>query len=327
MKAAVTGASGHIGNNICRRLLEEGIQVKALVRNDQRSLEGLNVELVKGDLLDDESLRRLLRDVDVVFHLAAVISIKGNSKGTLNDVNVEGTKRLANLCLNEQIKRFIHFSSIHALNQYPLDTVLTEENALVNHNAFAYDRSKSNAEKVILDLCEKGLNAVILNPTSVIGVHDYKPSLIGQAFLRIAGGKLPALIPGGSDWVDVRDVCQGAISAINKGRKGERYLLSGHWFSIEDLAEEIGKHSKKKKPVKVSTTLAKLGLPFMSLYSKLSKTHPLYTKESLEILASSNKNISSQKAETELAYVKRPFSETIEDTFNWFKNNQMIRNL
>jgi len=324
MTAAVTGANGHIGNNLCRELLNQGYKVKVLIRKDSDALKGLDLELIKGDVTDKESLQKLIEGADIVFHLAAIISINRKQKHLLPAINIEGTRNISEICLENNIKRLIHFSSVHALNQYPLDKPLTEENPLAGNDTYAYDRSKAEAEKIILKACDKGLNAIILNPTSVIGVNDYKPSLLGQAVLKIAKGKLPALIPGGFDWVDVRDVVQGAISAIEKGRAGERYLLSGHWRTLEDLTNEINKYSGRKNPIKTPTFLAKIGLPFINLYGKIKNEAPLYTNESLNILKYSNKNVSRLKASEELDYTAHPFSETIKDTFDWFKKNGMI---
>jgi len=325
MTAAVTGASGHIGNNLCRELLKEGYKVKALVREDVDALQNFDVEFVKGDISNKESLQKLTKDADVVFHLAAIISITGNSKDILTKINIEGTKNIIEASLKQNVKRFIHFSSVHAISQYPLNKPLTENNSLVGKDAYAYDRSKAGAEKVVLEACKNGLNAVILNPTSVIGINDYKPSLLGQAFLKIAKGKLPALIPGGFDWVDVRDVVKAAITAINKGEKGERYLLPGYWRSLEDLATEINLHTGKKNPIKFPLFVAKIGVPFISLYSKIFKKEPLYTFESLNILNQSNKNISNKKAKEELNYNPRKFEETIEDTYKWFVKQNLIK--
>ncbi len=324
MTAAVTGANGHIGNNLCRELLKQGYNVKVLIRNDSDALKGLDLELIKGDVTDKESLQKLIEGADVVFHLAAIISINRRQKHLLPAINIEGTRNISEICLENNVKRFIHFSSVHALNQYPLDKPLTEENPLAGNNTYAYDRSKAEAEKIILNACEKGLNAIILNPTSVIGVNDYKPSLLGQAVLKIANGKLPALIPGGFDWVDVRDVVQGSISVIKKGRAGERYLLSGHWRTMKDLSSEINKYTGRKNPIKIPTFSAKIGLPFIRLYGKIKNEAPLYTNESLNILKYSNKNVSHSKAAEELDYTTHPFSETIKDTVEWFKKNGMI---
>ncbi len=323
MTAAVTGANGHIGNNLCRELIKNGYKVKALVRNHIESLKDIDITFVKGDVLYQQSLSDLIKDADVVFHLAAVISINGNQKHLIEKINIEGTKNISDLCL-EHNKRLIHFSSVHALNQYPLNMPLTEDNPLADENAYIYDRTKAAGERIILNACKKGLNATILNPTSVIGIHDYKPSYLGQAVLKIAKGKLPALIPGGFDWVDVRDIVHGAISAIDKGKASERYLLSGHWKSLEDLATEINIHTGRKNPIKVSEFTAKIGLPFIHIFSKITGQDPLYTKESLDILKNSNKNISSLKAEQDLGYNPRPFSETVKDTINWFKQNGKI---
>ncbi len=324
MTAAVTGASGHIGNNLCRELIKQGFKVKALIHNDKKAVKGLELEIITGSLSDKNDLKKLTENADIVFHLAAIISIQGNSKGILKRVNVEGTKNLIEASLEQGVKRFIHFSSIHALNQYPLNKELNEKNNLVEENAYAYDLSKAEAEKIVLDAEKKGLDAVILNPTSVIGINDYKPSLLGQAFIKIANGKLPALIPGGFDWVDVCDVVRAAVSAIDKGKTGERYLLSGNWHSLEELSSEINKHTKRKNPVKISSLIAKIGIPFIYIYSKIIGTTPLYTNESLNILAKSNKNVSSKKAVKELDYTVKPFPETIKDTFEWYKDKSLI---
>ena len=151
MTAAVTGASGHIGNNLCRELIKKGIKTKALARVDIIALQELNIDIIKGDITNKESLYKLIEDVDVVFHLAAVISIEGNSKGFLNDNNVIGTRNLIEVCQEKQIKRFIHFSSIHALSQYPLNEELTEKNSLAGQDSYAYDQSKSAAERIVLE--------------------------------------------------------------------------------------------------------------------------------------------------------------------------------
>ena len=323
MTAAVTGANGHIGNNLCRELIKNGYNVKALVRDDIESLKDVDVVFVKGNIINKKGLWGLIKNADVIFHLAAVISINGNQKHLIESVNVNGTKNISELCL-EQNKRLIHFSSVHALNQYPLNMPLTEKNPFADENAYIYDRTKAAGERIVLNACKKGLNATILNPTSVLGVRDYKPSYLGQAILKIARGKLPALIPGGFDWVDVKDIVQTAVSTIDKGKPGERYLLSGHWKSLEDLATEINLHTGRKNPIKISEITAKIGLPFIRIFSKLTGQAPLYTSESLEILKNSNKHISSLKAEKELGYKASSFSETVADTINWFKQNGKI---
>ena len=145
MTAAVTGASGHIGNNLCRELIKQGFKVKALIHYDKKAIKELELEIITGSLSDKGILKNLTENVDIVFHLAAIISIQGNSKGILRKVNVEGTKNLIEASSEQGVKRFIHFSSIHALNQYPLNKELNEKNNLVEKNAYAYDLSKAEA--------------------------------------------------------------------------------------------------------------------------------------------------------------------------------------
>ncbi len=324
MTVAVTGASGHIGNNLCRELIHQGYKVKALINKDNTAVKGLDIETVKGNITDIEALNKLTENADIVFHLAAIISISGNSKDYLSKVNVQGTKNIIDASVKQKVKKFIHFSSIHALNQFPLEKELNEKNQLADGNCTAYDQTKADAERLVLKAVENGLDAHILNPTSVVGINDFKSSLVGQAFLKIANGKLPALIPGGFDWVDVRDIVKGAIDSIDKGIKGERYLLSGHWKSLEDLATEINLYTKRKNPIKIPLFVAKIGVPFIYLYSKITDNDPLYTFESLEILNQSNKHISFQKAKDRLNYQPRSFKETIQDTYDWYEKQGLI---
>jgi len=181
------------------------------------------------------------------------------------------------------------------------------------------------AEQAVLDAVAGGLDAVIINPTSVVGPNDFKPSLIGQAILQLYVGKMPALIPGGYDWVDVRDVVSGTISALEKGRTGESYLLSGHYVSLIDLYNMLTSLIGNGKTLPVLPSwLAELGLPFLQAWSRMSGNKPLYTRESLEILKTAHTNISSEKASRELGYHARPFNETLKDTITWFGENHYL---
>jgi len=170
-----------------------------------------------------------------------------------------------------------------------------------------------------------GLNAVVLSPTAIIGPSDPEPSLIGNAVLDIYNHKIPSLVPGGYDWVDVRDIVNAAISAIENGRTGEKYLLAGHWHSLKEFSALIQQHSNRKT-VKTVFPLwsARLGLPFISFYSKMSGTKPLYTSESLTIISEGNRSISNSKARKELGFAPRPLSDTIHDLLDWFKESKYL---
>jgi dihydroflavonol-4-reductase len=326
MIIAVTGANGHVGVNLCRALISRGHQVRALTHLHTNGLQDIPVTRIKGDLLDKDSLIPLLTGVDVVFHLAAKISITGDPDGSVGRINTGGTMNMLSTAIECGVKRFIHFSSIHAIRQQPNDQLLDETRPLVEHDGFAYDRSKAAGERAVMEAVKKGLNAIVLSPTAIIGPEDPEPSLVGNAVIDIYNYKIPSLVPGGYDWVDVRDIVAAAISAIDCGRTGEKYLLSGHWHSLKEFSALIRLHTGRKT---VKTILpiwmARVGLPFINLYSKLSGTKPLYTSESLSILSQGNRMISNLKAQHELNFQPRPFSETIKDHLAWLKANRFIQ--
>jgi len=323
MKIALTGASGHIGTNLCRKLLEENHDIRVLTNKYTASLEGLDLAFIKGDLLNKTSLRDLAEGAEVLIHLAASISINGDQH--VLDTNVVGTKNVLDVVKSCKVRRLLHFSSIHALVHQPLDQTLNEERPLAVSDHIIYNQSKALAEELVLHSVESGLDAVIINPTSVMGPNDFKPSLVGQAIIQLYKGKIPALIPGGYDWVDVRDVVQGTISAMDNGRTGQSYLLSGHFKTLMELYEQISliQGKDRKLPV-IPFWLAEVGIPFLKAWSRISGNKPLYTKESVEILKTAHSNISSKKARKELGYESRPFEDTLRDTIEWFKENNYL---
>jgi dihydroflavonol-4-reductase len=325
-KIAVTGASGHVGNVLCRELKRQGFEVNALLYKDPNDLEKTGVDIIEGDILDQSSLQKLCENADVVFHLAARISISNKSRKEVFKTNVEGTKNLLDVCKKNNILKFIHFSSIHALDPFPLEQELNEERPYVEKITMAYEQSKLESEKLVFKAIENGLNAIVLNPTAIIGPHDHKPSFLGQALIKMYNNSLPMLVSGGYNWVDVRDVVQGAIASMDKGRIGYRYILSGHWVSLKGLSVTIGKIFNRRTPVFTGPDwLAQLGTPFINIYARLKQEEPLYTPETLKILKYSSRKISSVKAANDLQYTIRPFEETLKDTFEWYKEAGMIK--
>ena len=328
MTVVVTGASGHVGGNLIRELIAQGRQVKAVVYKDTRALEGLEVERINADVLDPDSLNEAFAGADVVYHLAALISITGSQGGRVERINVEGPRAVAAACLARGVKRLIHFSSIHAFQQIPQDEPLDETRPKEEREtALTYDRTKALGEKEIRAAVERGLDAVIVNPTAVLGPHDYKPSRMGKVIFDLYRRKMPSLVPGGFDWVDVRDVVQGAIAAETKGRTGENYLLGGHFHSITELAALVEEITGVKAPGFTSPMwLARVGTPFVWLGCKMLGQEPLYTGESLRVLRESNHMVSHEKAEKELGYHARPLRETLETAIQWFQEAQSLNN-
>jgi len=319
VKVAVTGASGHLGANLVRRLITTGYQVKVLVYRDDRALSGLDVEITRGNILDQTTVEKLVQGCDVVFHCAAAISIGSDSR-EVERINYQGTVNVLNACKKHKTGKLIHFSSIHVFDPHPLSEKL-DETRNYSKDAFAYDRSKVAAEKAVLAF-DGGFDKVVLNPTAMIGPNDFKPSLVGRTIIKFCHNAFPVLLPGGYDWVDVRAVANAAVYAIDKGKNGERYLLSGEFRTVKGLATLIGDIYGSKVPaILVSRWLAAMGLPFVKMANRGSKQPRLFTRMSLYTLKNSNPNIDSSKAKTELGFDPPPLKTTLSDTIQWFQQN------
>ncbi len=326
MTVLITGANGHIGANLVRALIQKGQPVRCLVHEKSNALEGLPIEKVHGDIRDAESLRRALEGVELVYHLAGYISISMNGWEHCKEINITGTRNIVEACLQNGVRRLVHFSSIHALQHEPMDRPVDEENPLVDSPLCPpYDRSKAAGEREVRRGIEQGLDAVVIYPTAVIGPNDYQPSYLGEAILMMARGKLPALVKGGYDWVDARDVAEGAITAAEKAPKSSGYLLSGHWVSMCDLAGLVAELTGASCSKFVCPSwLANIGAIYFKATSKITGKAPLYTKMSLKTLLD-NKNISHERAARELEYQPRPFRDTLEDTLRWFHDNNYLK--
>jgi len=318
----VTGASGLVGANMLRALLAQGHTVRALVHRDQRAVQGLQVERVAGDVRDVESLLVAFQNAEVVFHLAGSISLEMDSWTEVEAVNVAGTRHVAAACLQCGVRRLVHFSSIHALDQEPLDVPVDETRRRVEAPTFPpYSRSKAAAEKEVAAVQQKGLETVVLIPTAIVGPFDFKPSYFGQAVLSLAKGRIPALVKGGFDWVDVRDVVAGAIQAGLHAPSGANYILSGHWHTVQQVAQMVQELTGQLAPrLVVPTWLAYQAAPLMRLAARFLGTDPIYTRVTLQALES-NRQVSSARAQRDLDYHTRPFQETLADTLAWFESN------
>lgn len=324
MKIAVTGASGHVGANLCRMLLERGHTVRALIHNSNIGLETLDLEFLNGDVTSEADLRKLCNGIDVVFHLAAFISISKHDSRCA-EINTLSCTRLLDAARDEGVRRIIHFSSIHAFSQHPLDKVLDESRELALSDDTSYNLSKALGHKIMIEGLSSGPEVVVLNPTAIIGPNDFRPSLLGNAVIRFYQGRNPGLVPGGYDWVDVRDVCEAAINAIDRGVPGECYLLGGSWQSLKTMADAVEELGGCRAPrLCLPMWIASVGAIFFNLQAKITGAIPLYTTMTLETLSNSHKNISKEKAARTLDYKPRPFEVTMADTIKWFKENSYI---
>lgn len=321
-RVLVTGASGHLGGNLVRALLGQGRKVRALVHRQTRALDGLQVETVRGDLLDRDSLQSACEGMRTVFHLAATVSAGWQRPARMHEVNVRGTENVAQACLTSGA-RMVHFSSVQALCLPAEGAPLDENCDLVEAGTQGrgiYDLTKAAAERAVLAAVASGLNATILNPTAVLGPFDFQPSPMGQVLRSLGLGKMPALVSGGyCDFVDARDVASAALVAEGTGRRGERYLLSGVRLSIVDLAKQWAAATGQRAPrLAFPMGIVRAAAPFAAMYARLRRRRPLLTGESLRILRT-QPTVSRHKAQAELGFAPRPLEETLRDTFEWMK--------
>lgn len=320
---AVTGATGHVGANLLPALLADGQRVRVLIHRN-RDAHGLDgVDRVEGDVRDPEAVERLVQGARVVYHMAARIWIsERGDDGQVHGVNVEGTRNVAEAC-RKHGARMVHFSSIHAFSAEPADGIVDETRPLAHQTGAAiapYDRSKSEADAFVREAsANDGLDAVIVNPTSIIGPYDFEPSPMGKIILAIARGKLPALVDGGFDFVDVRDVVAGARAAESRGRRGESYLLTGEWLSIRELAALVEERTGVAAPRFVTPMwLASAAAPFAVVWARARGQAPLLSPFSLKTLQA-YRRVSRNRAIATLGYQPRPIRETVADTVAWLR--------
>lgn len=318
----VTGATGHIGNVLVRLLLEKGVKIRAMVMpgEDPSPLDGLDVEVIESDVLDYQSLLKAFDQVDVVYHLAGLISILPGKDHMLQAVNVIGTRNVIQAARSCGVRRLVYTSSIHALRRVPEGVLIDETVPFdIDHAISSYDYSKANASMEILNAVRQGMDAVIVCPTGVIGPYDFRRSEMGQLILDCVEQKPMLYVDGAYDFVDVRDVAQGLILAGEKGRCGESYILSGERITVPDIIkivqEILGTHLLS---LKIPFSLARLTAKIMPFYYRLTHARPRFTSYSLATITS-NSFISHAKAFLELGYHPRPLRDSLRDTVIWFK--------
>ena len=319
MLALVTGGGGRLGNVLVRRLLEKGQAVRVLEPgNLPESLAGLDVDFISGSVLDAGDVARAVDGVDIVYHLAAKIDLSPRKDPMMYPINVDGTRKVVDACLAGNL-RLVHTSSHHALVREPLDRPLTEEKPLALDETCQYHRSKAIGETIVLDACERGLDAVIVNPGSMVGPYDYEPSMIGAALIDMYFGRVPVLLDLLSDYVDVRDVADGMIAAADKGRRGERYLLTGDVIPIMEMVSVFAELTGAKVPTRaLPLWVGWMLLPFARLGSAISKKEPFITADMLRASVS-NEVVSRSKAERELGYSTRSLRDSLGDGVAWYR--------
>lgn len=323
MKALVTGATGLVGNNVVRLLLERGDTVRVLARaqSDPRPLADLPLEIVRGDLRDPESLAAALAGVDLVVHAAAHVHIGWTGWEIARAVNVEGTRALARACRQAGC-RLVHVSSIDALGLTP-GGVSDEETPPTNGVLCPYVVTKREAEQAIQEEVAAGLSAVLVNPGYVVGPWDWKPSS-GRMLLQVAKGWALCAPLGSNCFCDVRDVAAGILSAAARGAAGRRYILAGDTLSYFQAWRVFARVTGATPPVLPLGPLMRRAVGLAGdLVTRLTGREPDINSAALAI-AGQQRAFSSARAAAELGYRGRPLEEAATAAWIWFQEHGYV---
>jgi nucleoside-diphosphate-sugar epimerase len=321
----VTGATGHAGANLVRALVARGEQVRVTVRerDDLRPLVGLPVEQVTADLRDRAAIDAAMRGVKRVYHLAAAVSLRRADLQQLFDVNVLGTRKVVEAALANGVERLVHCSSLGAIGRNPGG--VSDESFTINpfETCLDYECTKAHAEHEVLRAVLNGLDAVIVNPSGMVGPWDFAPSSVGQTILDFANGKLTSYVDGAFDFVAMRDVVDGHLAAMERGRKGERYILSSEYLSIRMslgiLGEILGRPAPTRRvPLGVVRAIAPLKDAIETRF--FPDKIPRFTAQTIRLL-NSGKRADAGKSRRELGVTPTPIRDAYRDHVDWFRSH------
>ncbi len=322
MVALVTGATGFIGSAVVRRLLARGQKVRALVRptSPSRNIDGLDIQIAVGDLLDYESLEAALEGVSHVYHVAADYRLWARNPDEIYDTNVEGTHNLLVCAAKRDLERIVFTSSVCTLGLGSGDEPADEDTPSSRSDMIgAYKKSKFDSEAIAMHLARKGAPIVIVNPSAPVGPRDIKPTPTGRMVLEAATGKMPAFIDTGLNIVHVDDVAEGHLLAAERGIIGERYILGGENWTLRQILHTIAELTGRRPP--------RIQLPRRPLYPlaymaegfcRLSgRGEPFVTLDGLR-LAKHRMFFSSDKAIGQFGYRSRPARDALRDAVAGF---------
>lgn len=315
----VTGLTGHLGGTVARYLCKHGKKVVGLFLPSEKN-PFPDVSAVYGDITDKNSLRPLFTSVSerIVIHCAGQVSISSFDALSLWNTNVIGTRNMVDLAMEYGVKKFIYVSSVHAIPELPDDTTITEVTDFHLEDVIGdYAKTKAAATEYVREAAGNGFPACVVHPSGIIGPYDPGTGQMSSVLRMYLKNRLPAGVTGGYDFVDVRDVAKGIVSCCEKGRNGECYILSGHYYSVKDFLELAAQAAARKSPklyipLKMITPLATFWERTLHFLGK--KT--VFTPYSLYTLGT-NGNFSHAKASKELGYVVRKREQTIRDMVRW----------
>lgn len=317
----ITGATGFLGRTVAEKLMEQGKEIVGLrLPGDKGNLlEGVNYQM--GDITKIYTLDKFFEQAKgkkaILIHCAGLVTIASQEK-KIWEVNVDGTRNIVDLCEKYQISRLVYVSSVHAIPEKEKGRVICETNrfsaSLVEG---IYGKSKAEATAYVQRAAQKGLDAVIVHPSGIIGPGDDTNGYMTETIRLYLKGYFPTAIEGGYDFVDVRDVADGIINCVKMGKQGETYILSGEYLSVRRLFDIISNITGKKKVFgSVPLNAIRWTAPVFEKVCRMMQCPLLITPYSVYTLGS-NGDFSHEKAARELAYAPRPIEETLADTVAW----------
>lgn len=323
--AFVTGATGFLGRHLIDVLLEAGWSITAMVRDPKAAAKILDerVTLVKGDLINPSDTRKAMPDtLDCVFHTAADTSTWSKEATRQQEVNIEGTRSVLHAILDKNVKRMVHVSTIAVFGEHhgPINEDTPRKGA---ESWVSYINTKSYAERKVKEAVDRGFDAVIVNPTHIIGRYDSHNW--ARLIQMMAEDKLPGTPPGGGNFANGRAVAEGILSAYNKGKTGHNYILGGPQASFEELLTIAAKKIGKSKPPKPTPGWAlKLMASILALVSLFTGKRPMITKEEA-LFATETQDARSDKAVSELDYKIVPLEQSIDESIAFLKENGLLK--
>ena len=329
----VTGAAGFLGSTVLRKLVEREEKVRAFVLDGDKSAQYLpkEVEIVYGDLCSKDDLERFFKvDVEtevIVLHIASIVTVNPNYSQKVMDVNVGGTENILEMCKKHNVKKLVYCSSTGAIPEEEKGTIRECEGTIPldpERIKGCYSLSKAIATNLVLKAADEGLNACVVHPSGILGPEDFAMGETTKTLVDIINGQMPAGIDGSFNLCDVRDLADGVISAANKGKSGECYILGNEPVSFKDFTKLVSEESGCKQikfflPIAAANFLAKI----LEKKAEKSGEKPLMTTFSVYNLARNNR-FDSSKAKKDLGYTTRSYRETIRDEVRWLKETGKI---
>ncbi|RRJ86244.1 NAD-dependent epimerase/dehydratase family protein [Gulosibacter macacae] len=322
----VTGAAGFLGNVLVRELRARGERVRAVLRSsiDPESLRGVDCERIQGDVLDAASLEQAFATppgvTPIIVHAAGLVSIERKVPLKVRETNVEGTRNVIAASRKIPGARLVYVSSVHALPESTAGPIRETLDIDPERVVGEYAKTKAIATSLVLAASAPGadLDAVVVHPSGIIGPGDYGQGALTALVDSLVRGRLPFVVEGGYDFVDVRDLAGGIIDAARFGCRGRNYILSGGFHSIGELSGIVSRAADQRPRAAVPIWLARCSAPFAELWAKITRTPALFTSYSLHTL-SSNGAFDHSRATSEFDYSPRPFDETIRDAVDWVR--------